>query len=536
MRAKHLASVWLAGCCSLGVACGGNSDGGSSTPNATLAGEWLGVCALAGNHVIELSLSIDQDGRISGDMFDTEARVRGETTGTCAGSTLAITYDFDDGRSGTGRGTMSPQGTSYYAVELAMLEDGETRAANCAFTRSPSAGAGGAGAGDAELGDAGGALPEPDPFPPAPDPVGSGDSNSRAGAAGSGGATPVSAVTPCDFWTNDRVVSWTAIADLPSATNALVAAPSTGAWYAATGSDFDGGAGVYVTQDRGATWTLTADGLTGEPVRAIAVCDDGETGLCVAVGNSVYRRALTADTWQLAAEDLTSTTGGFHALLSPPLDRMTVFGLAYEAVYRSDDGGRGWVRSDVGLPVDTTFTASAVSALAFDPSVATTVYAATGAEPVAGQGLFLSTDRGKTWGPLAGTNAPTSVQDLVVASDGTLFALAAGSLQRHDAGDDSWESLDARLPAGVGMTEPTRILVHEALPDAVFLLRQSLELVVSCDGGETFQTLVAAQAADITSFFQPPTLLVDAPDATEDDGVVLVVGTESSGAFRAVLR
>jgi len=141
--------------------------------------------------------------------------------------------------------------------------------------------------------------------------------------------------------------------------------------------------GIWKSTDMGGHWTPLGDHLASLAIGAIAVSPDGST--------------ILAGTGELA--------DAFDAIRGV-------------GVYRSTDGGQTWTLSD-GKDANgvSLFQNQAVSAIRFDPSKPTRVFAAHTS------GIAVSADGGATWSALTDANVNKSIMtDLAVDSAGNLFA------------------------------------------------------------------------------------------------------------------
>lgn len=110
-------------------------------------------------------------------------------------------------------------------------------------------------------------------------------------------------------------------------------------------------------------------------------------------------------------------------------------------IWKTTDGGTSWTYKSKG------FTSLAVTSLALCESNPGTIYAGTGEEiasawtPIAGDGIFKSTDSGETWTQLSATaknNDFRSVNRIIVSPDDPNIMLASTSSNTYDADDVSY--------------------------------------------------------------------------------------------------
>jgi hypothetical protein len=113
--------------------------------------------------------------------------------------------------------------------------------------------------------------------------------------------------------------------------------------------------GMAVSRDRGATWTITADGLHAPYCRAVAVTGD-DVLVTASTGPftdraAVYRRPLDS------GGPFERCTDGLPDWFPSNIDSLCLaargddaaFGTSEGEVYRSSDGGRSWERTATGL-------------------------------------------------------------------------------------------------------------------------------------------------------------------------------------------
>ncbi len=180
--------------------------------------------------------------------------------------------------------------------------------------------------------------------------------------------------------------------------------------------------------------------------------------------------------WAQSWRPLGPEGGEVISLAIDPRHPARVFaGTREGGVYRSEDGGAGWVRSSSGLR------ASDVYVLAADPAVPSMVWAATSV------GLFQSVDDGASWaavplqatpGPSlwAMTTAPAARRTLYVASNA---GLADGGVVVY-VGQDAGQSWSTSLLPVTGVSLAA-LAVDPTVPDTLYA-------GTSCCGGGLFRS------------------------------------------------
>jgi len=209
---------------------------------------------------------------------------------------------------------------------------------------------------------------------------------------------------------------------------------------------------------------------------------------------------------------------------SPDYDRdRTLFVLAENKPYKSEDGGKSWVLADGGLPSD-----PEVTSVAFSSHYATdqTLLAGLSTWSI-GNGIYRSTDGGRSWRLASRGLSDLSVQEVAFAAGGTVFACTTrhGLFRRcpepvegSTDGGDRWAA--AEEPQ---LDKPTyrRAAALAISPDyaADSTLFWSLDemdrhvVLKSTDGGQSWEEV----------FYRTAELLAISPDYTRDRTVYAVL-------------
>ncbi|HEV2521174.1 MAG TPA: hypothetical protein VGT24_02235 [Candidatus Acidoferrales bacterium] len=175
-------------------------------------------------------------------------------------------------------------------------------------------------------------------------------------------------------------------------------------WFAATG------AGLLVSEDLGATWTLRRVGpLTALPVQSVRVSPDGRRIRVVSLRGLVFSDD-GGETWSW--HDLPLSSGGAVRLEADPADENTLIAMARDGLYISRDAGSTWQQAGSGLP-----------------GTPVQDFAATGGVFVASMrtgGLFVSSDAGRNWDRVPGTLAEGFFAAVIPGNrPGSIFAASA---------------------------------------------------------------------------------------------------------------
>jgi photosystem II stability/assembly factor-like uncharacterized protein len=217
----------------------------------------------------------------------------------------------------------------------------------------------------------------------------------------------------------DPRTGWRAIAYAPSDPTVVYA--GTAGFYSA--GSFDPsmpGAGIFRSNDGGATWEQINDGLSADAhVTALAIDPhDSQEVYAATVNHGLLHTADGGRSWIAVNSGLPgSPPPAFSVALHPtPADTLFV-GLCRGAVYRSTDGAETWRSSAAGLPPE-----ACIVSLLIDPNQPEVMYAAD-----VGSGVYRSVDGGSSWTLLNNGLRTRAVNALALSLDGQhLYAATEG--------------------------------------------------------------------------------------------------------------
>ena len=216
---------------------------------------------------------------------------------------------------------------------------------------------------------------------------------------------------------------WVPFGPSGGAVRALVQDPATGALYAGTYAG-----GILKSGDAGASWTAVAPELRGQTVNALALDRSApRTVFAGTYSSGVWRSSDGGATWKrvlFGGKDLPDRHAPVNALAIDPTNAKVVYAATdtgfNAGVWRSADGGATWTQSTTGLPNN-----FRLNALALDPKTTSTLYVGTN-----GDGVYKSTDAGRTWAPTGEALRKEIVLSLAV-DPGASATIYAGTMQRR---------------------------------------------------------------------------------------------------------
>ena len=343
------------------------------------------------------------------------------------------------------------------------------------------------------------------------------------------GARPPGSGTDAAVWRSDDAgAHWAPIGNSAFGGGTATIAP-TGTGEILVGTED----GVFVSGDRGVTWTGADQGIADVAISAIAI-DPSNPGHVFSGGFTYVGSEWISETatggggWTMLAATLGPAAGTNigPSVVVDPLDAATVFAVTGGRLLKSSDGGNSWnptaqevqfglVAADPrqeGILYDVapggqvatsadggstwifgTFPAKPTSALSplilsalvVDPLSAGTLYAS------GDFGGAKSSDFGITWTLLSGL--PTGGISAFAASpfhEGTLYASGFGGIYRSADGGATWTKTSDEFSANA--------IVIDSGPEGILYAGGSQGVFVSRDGGDSWSALASGYPTPLT--------------------------------------
>jgi photosystem II stability/assembly factor-like uncharacterized protein len=237
------------------------------------------------------------------------------------------------------------------------------------------------------------------------------------------------------------------------------------------------GGGVFVSEDDGQSWSLF-EGMRGRSVRAMSQSAKDPNAIAVAARDGVYYTTDRGKTWKRITPENDPELKGFHSVAIDPRDANVIYVGTHHLPWKTTDAGKTWKRAaskERGMIDD-----SDIFAIHIDQSNPDSVLMS------ACSGIYRSRDASETWTKLQGipyTSRRTHVIYQHPTRPQVIFAgTTEGLWVSTDGGKpDSWRRVTS------ARTVINAVAVHPDRPDRVFLGVDDLGVLISVDGGETYQ-------------------------------------------------
>jgi photosystem II stability/assembly factor-like uncharacterized protein len=231
--------------------------------------------------------------------------------------------------------------------------------------------------------------------------------------------------------------------------------------------------GFFKTTDGGATWKENTQ-LNNEALHSIAQAESNPDVLIAGTFNGMFRSDDAGDTWkQLPTQ---STPGLLHveSLAIDPRTTNTIYAGTWYLPYKSVDGGQSWTSIKNGIIDD-----SDIFAIDIDPRDPNHIIAS------ACSGIYETKNAGESWRKVQGIPSQSRRTRAILqhpSVPGMVFAGTTEGFWLSDKGGDadSWMVTTSR------QLEINSIAVHPSRPDMVFIATNNYGVMVSNDGGKTF--------------------------------------------------
>jgi photosystem II stability/assembly factor-like uncharacterized protein len=236
------------------------------------------------------------------------------------------------------------------------------------------------------------------------------------------------------------------------------------------------GGNIFMSEDDGETWR-EFEGMRGRAVRGIVQSTKDANVLVAAALDGVYRTMDRGQTWKRITPENDPELRGFHSVAIDPRDVNTIYVGTNHLPWRTIDGGLIWNRAgskETGMIDD-----SDIFAIHIDEANPETVLMS------ACSGIYRAIDDSLQWTKIQGIPYTSRRTHVIYQHPTRPDVIFAGTteglwLSANHGKPDSWVRVTSiRLVINA-------IAVHPERPDRVFLGTEDHGVLVSNDGGETY--------------------------------------------------
>lgn len=237
------------------------------------------------------------------------------------------------------------------------------------------------------------------------------------------------------------------------------------------------GGSVFVSEDDGATWREIAP-LRGRYVLGLVQSIKDPAVFAVAARDGVYRTLDRGVNWRKITPDNDPELTYFHSVAIDPRDDDTIYVGTWHLPWKTTDGGATWKRAgskETGMIDD-----SDIFAIHIDEENPDVVLMS------ACSGIYRSINAGKQWTKIQGIPSTSRRTHVIYRHPTQRNLLFAGTTE------GLWRSTDAGKPESWSRVTPLRlvinaVVVHPERPERVFLGTDDYGVLVSNDGGESYE-------------------------------------------------
>lgn len=233
----------------------------------------------------------------------------------------------------------------------------------------------------------------------------------------------------------------------------------------------------FISQDDGESWR-EVEATRGRAVRSFSQSASEPNVMAIAASNGVYRSSDRGSNWELITPVGNPELRGFHSVAIDPRDVNAIYVGTHHLPWKTLDGGKTWKRTghkEIGMIDD-----SDIFSIQIDPENPNVVMMS------ACSGVYRSQDAGTGWTKFQGIPYSARRTHMVYrhpTKPETIFAGTTEGLwvSTQDGKQDTWRQV----------TSPQLVInaiaVHPSLPDRVFLGTQDNGILISTDGGESYE-------------------------------------------------
>ncbi len=238
------------------------------------------------------------------------------------------------------------------------------------------------------------------------------------------------------------------------------------------------GGSLYYSEDSGETWR-EFDGMHGRGVRGLVQSAKDGNLLVLAALDGIYRSVDRGQNWERITPANDPELRGFHSVALDPRDVSIIYIGTNHLPWKTVDGGQTWKRAgskETGMIDD-----SDIFAIQIDESNPDTVLMS------ACSGIYRSLDASSQWSKIQGIPYTSRRTHVIYQHPIRPEVIFAGTteglwLSTSSGKPDSWRRVTSlRLVINA-------IAIHPDHPDRIFLGTEDNGILISNDGGESYET------------------------------------------------
>lgn len=237
------------------------------------------------------------------------------------------------------------------------------------------------------------------------------------------------------------------------------------------------GGSLYMSEDGGQSWR-EFEGMHGKAVRNLSQSPKNGNVIVAATLDGVYRTADRGRSWERITPVNDSELRGFHSVAIDPRDENHIYVGTHHLPWKTLDGGKNWSRAgskETGMLDD-----SDIFAIHIDESNPDVVLMS------ACSGIYRSLDASSKWTKIQGIPYTSRRTHVIYQHPTRPEMIFAGTTE------GLWISTDHGKPESWRLVTSQQlvinaVVVHPDRPERVFLGTEDNGILVSIDGGETYQ-------------------------------------------------
>lgn len=237
------------------------------------------------------------------------------------------------------------------------------------------------------------------------------------------------------------------------------------------------GGSLFVSEDGGNSWR-EFEGMHGRAIRSFSQSPKNPDVLVAATLNGIYRTSDRGHQWERITPVNDSELRGFHSVAIDPRDENIIYVGTNHLPWKTLDGGKTWNRAgskETGMLDD-----SDIFAIHIDQSDPDVVLMS------ACSGIYRSLDASAKWTKIQGIPYTSRRTHVIYQHPSRPEMIFAGTTE------GLWVSTDHGKPESWRLVTSQRLVintvaVHPERPERVFLGTEDNGILVSVDGGETYE-------------------------------------------------